>query len=344
MGKLLEALHKVHRKEHLSEQESAEVMDEILRGEATPVSIGALLVALGMKGETAEELAGFARAMRQHAAPIPTRTPASELVDTCGTGGDGSRTFNISTASAIVVAGAGVRVAKHGNRSISSRSGSADVLEAAGVRIDLTTEQMARSIDEVGMGFLFAPKIHGAMRHAQPVRAELKMRTVFNLLGPLTNPAGAAAQVVGVFERRLVPLLAQALPRLGVERAFVVHGSDGLDEITTTGPTFVAEVRAGEVIEKTLTPLDFGLAVSQPEDLTGGDAAENAAILQSILNGEPGPRRDIVVANAAAALVAAGQATDFKTGAVAAAESIDSWKAREKLNELVRFTTGCAAT
>ena len=344
MGKLLEALHKVHRKEHLSEQESAEVMDEILRGEATPVSIGALLVALGMKGETAEELAGFARAMRQHAAPIPTRTPASELVDTCGTGGDGSRTFNISTASAIVVAGAGVRVAKHGNRSISSRSGSADVLEAAGVRIDLTTEQMARSIDEVGMGFLFAPKIHGAMRHAQPVRAELKMRTVFNLLGPLTNPAGAAAQVVGVFERRLVPLLAQALPRLGVERAFVVHGSDGLDEITTTGPTFVAEVRAGEVIEKTLTPLDFGLAVSQPEDLTGGDAAENAAILQSILNGEPGPRRDIVVANAAAALVAAGQATDFKTGAVAAAESIDSGKAREKLNELVRFTTGCAAT
>lgn len=344
MGKLLEALHKVHRKEHLSEQESAEVMNEILRGEATPVSIGALLVALGMKGETADEIAGFARAMREHAAPIPTRTPASELVDTCGTGGDGSRTFNISTASAIVVAGAGVRVAKHGNRSISSRSGSADVLEAAGVRIDLTTEQMARSIDEVGMGFLFAPKIHGAMRHAQPVRAELKMRTVFNLLGPLTNPAGAAAQVVGVFERRLVPLLAQALLRLGVERAFVVHGSDGLDEITTTGPTFVAEVRAGEVIEKTLTPLDFGLAVSQPEDLTGGDAAENAAILQSILNGEPGPRRDIVVANAAAALVAAGQATDFKTGAVAAAESIDSGKAREKLNELVRFTAGCAAT
>ena len=343
MGKLLEALHKVHRKEHLSEQESAEVMNEILRGEATPVSIGALLVALGMKGETAEEIAGFARAMREHAAPIPTRTPASELVDTCGTGGDGSRTFNISTASAIVVAGAGVRVAKHGNRSISSRSGSADVLEAAGVRIDLTTEQMARSIDEVGMGFLFAPKIHGAMRHAQPVRAELKMRTVFNLLGPLTNPAGAAAQVVGVFERRLVPLLAQALLRLGVERAFVVHGSDGLDEITTTGPTFVAEVRAGEVIEKTFTPLDFGLAVSQPEDLTGGDAAENAAILQSILNAEPGPRRDIVLANAAAALVAAGQARDFKTGAVAAAESIDSGKAREKLNELVRFTAGCAA-
>ena len=343
MGKLLEALHKVHRKEHLSEQESAEVMNEILRGEATPVSIGALLVALGMKGETAEEIAGFARAMREHAAPIPTRTPASELVDTCGTGGDGSRTFNISTASAIVVAGAGVRVAKHGNRSISSRSGSADVLEAAGVRIDLTTEQMARSIDEVGMGFLFAPKIHGAMRHAQPVRAELKMRTVFNLLGPLTNPAGAAAQVVGVFERRLVPLLAQALLRLGVERAFVVHGSDGLDEITTTGPTFVAEVRAGEVNEKTLTPLDFGLAVSQPEDLTGGDAAENAAILQSILNAEPGPRRDIVLANAAAALVAAGQARDFKTGAVAAAESIDSGKAREKLNELVRFTAGCAA-
>ena len=344
MGKLLEALHKVHRKEHLSEQESAEVMNEILRGEATPVSIGALLVALGMKGETAEEIAGFARAMREHAAPIPTRTPASELVDTCGTGGDGSRTFNISTASAIVVAGAGVRVAKHGNRSISSRSGSADVLEAAGVRIDLTTEQMARSIDEVGMGFLFAPKIHGAMRHAQPVRAELKMRTVFNLLGPLTNPAGAAAQVVGVFERRLVPLLAQALLRLGVERAFVVHGSDGLDEITTTGPTFVAEVRAGEVIEKTVTPHDFGLAAAQPGDLTGGDAAENAAILQSILHAEPGPRRDIVVANAAAALVAAGQATDFKTGAVAAAESIDSGKAREKLNELVRFTAGCAAT
>ena len=244
-----EALHKVVRREALSEDEAVSVMGEILAGESSPALIGSLLTGLAMKGETVDEIVGFARAMRAAATPVPCETPGSVLVDTCGTGGDGSQTFNISTVSAFVVAGAGVAVAKHGNRSISSRCGSADVLEAAGVNVALTPERMGQSIDEVGIGFLFAPTIHTAMKHAGPVRAELKMRTVFNLLGPLTNPAGAAAQVIGVFDGERVPQIAEALARLGVSRAFVVHGHDGLDEITTTGPTRVAEVRDGEVTE-----------------------------------------------------------------------------------------------
>jgi anthranilate phosphoribosyltransferase len=291
-----------------------------------------------MKGETADEVVGFARAMRAHAAPIPCRSRPESLFDTCGTGGDGLHSFNISTVSAFVVAGAGVPVAKHGNRSISSRCGSADVLEALGVNVRLTPEQVAASIDDVGIGFLFAPLIHPAMRHAQPIRADLKMRTVFNILGPLTNPAGAGAQVVGVFEKRLVGLLAEALRRLGAQRAFVVHGSDGLDEITTTGPSLLAEAANGKVVERTVTPEDFGLPRARPEDLTGGDRDANAAILRAILGGEPGPKRDIVIANAAAALVAAGLAADFRLGAERAAESIASGKARAKLEELARFT------
>jgi anthranilate phosphoribosyltransferase len=340
MGFVLEALHKVARRENLSEQEAAEVLGEILRGEATPALISGLLVALRMKGETVDEVVGFARAMRAAAAKVELTTvePAS-LVDTCGTGGDGLHSFNISTASAFVAAGAGAAVAKHGNRSISSRCGSADVLEALGAKVALQPQQVAGSIESVGIGFLFAPLIHPAMKHAQPTRAELKMRTVFNLLGPLTNPAGAGAQLVGVFEAGLVPLLAAAMARLGVRRAFVVHGDDGLDEITTTGPTTAREVVDGNVLERVFHPEDFGLERARPQDLVGGDANDCAAILRAILDGERGPRRDIVVANAAAALVAAGRAQEFREGASLAAESIDSGRAREKLGQFVRYTS-----
>jgi anthranilate phosphoribosyltransferase len=293
-----------------------------------------------MKGETVDEVVGFARAMRAAAAKVELTTvePAS-LVDTCGTGGDGLHSFNISTASAFVAAGAGAAVAKHGNRSISSRCGSADVLEALGAKVALQPQQVAGSIESVGIGFLFAPLIHPAMKHAQPTRAELKMRTVFNLLGPLTNPAGAGAQLVGVFEAGLVPLLAAAMARLGVRRAFVVHGDDGLDEITTTGPTTAREVVDGNVLERVFHPEDFGLERARPQDLVGGDANDCAAILRAILDGERGPRRDIVVANAAAALVAAGRAQEFREGASLAAESIDSGRAREKLGQFVRYTS-----
>lgn len=333
-----EALHKVVRRENLSEDEAMSVMGEILAGESSPALIGSLLTALAMKGETVDEIVGFARAMRAAATRIPCKTPGAALVDTCGTGGDGSQTFNISTVSAFVVAGAGVAVAKHGNRSISSRCGSADVLEAAGVNVALTPERMAQSIDEVGIGFLFAPTIHTAMKHAGPVRAELKMRTVFNLLGPLTNPAGAAAQVIGVFDGERVPQIAEALARLGVSRAFVVHGHDGLDEITTTGPTRIAEVRDGEVTEREVSPEEFGVPRASKEELAGGERDENAAILKGILSSETGAKRDIVLVNAAAALVVAGKAAGFADAAQVAAESIDSGKAREKLEALVRFT------
>ncbi len=340
MGAVLEALHKVTRREDLSEAEAAEVLGEILRGEATPALISGLLVALRMKGETVDEVVGFARAMRAAAAKVElTALEAAALVDTCGTGGDGLHSFNISTASAFVVAGAGATVAKHGNRSISSRCGSADVLEALGAKVALEPQQVAQSIESVGIGFLFAPLIQPAMKHAQPTRAELKMRTVFNLLGPLTNPTGAGAQVVGVFDAALVPLVAEALARLGVRRAFVVHGDDGLDEITTTGPTMVREVAGGKVVERTFRPEDFGLATARPQDLAGGDAASCAAILLAILAREPGPRRDIVVANAAAALVAAGHAQDVREGASQAVESIDSGRARDKLEQFIRFTS-----
>ena len=340
MGAALDALHKTTKREHLTVGEAAAAMNEILTGEVGPVLVSGLLVALAMKGETVDEIVGFARTMRARAARIPlTAVQSSSLVDTCGTGGDSSNSFNISTVSALVVAGAGVPVAKHGNRSISSRCGSADVLEALGVNVQLTPEQVAASIESVGIGFLFAPLIHPAMRHAQPVRAELKMRTVFNMLGPLTNPAGAGAQVVGVFDSKLVAMIAEALADLGLRRGFVVHGSDGLDEITTTGPTLVAEIADGKVVERQLTPDDFGLPAAQPDDLVGGDREANAAIAREILAGRAGPKRDIVVANAAAALVAAGLAEDFREGAGLAAESIDSGSAQSTLEEFVRFTT-----
>jgi anthranilate phosphoribosyltransferase len=331
---------------NLSRDEAEATAEQILAGKATDAQIAALLAGLRDKGETLDELVGFATAMRRHARPIfpAGRSHADEaLVDTCGTGGDASGTFNISTAAAFVVAGAGVRVAKHGNRSISSRCGSADVLEQLGARIDLPAERVARSIEEVGIGFLFAPAMHAATRHAMNARRELKMRTVFNLLGPLTNPTGASAQIVGVYSAKVTELMARALGELGVRRAFVVHGADGLDEISISGETFVVELREGAVRSYTVAPEDFGVRRAPLEAIRGGDAKENAGIIHKILGRsmlyrEHSAHRDIVLANAAAALVAAGHATDLLDGVRLAAKSIDTGAARERLDAFVSFT------
>ncbi|MBZ5694015.1 MAG: anthranilate phosphoribosyltransferase [Acidobacteriia bacterium] len=341
-----QALERIVAGEDLSRAEADSAMEQILAGNATDAQIAALLTGLRMKVETVDELVGFATAMRRHATPIfpPGHSHADEaLVDTCGTGGDASGTFNVSTAAAFVVAGAGVRVAKHGNRSISSRCGSADVLEQLGVRIDLPPERIARAIEEVGIGFLFAPAMHAATRHAMSARRELKMRTVFNLLGPLTNPAGASAQVVGVYDASLTVLLARALGELGVRRALVVHGADGLDEISISGETHVAELRDKEVRTFTVAPEDFGLRRAPLDAIRGGDAKQNAEIIHKVLgrsmvHGDHGPHRDIVLANASAALVVANRATDFVDGARLAAHSIDSGAARERLDALVAFS------
>jgi len=340
-----EALEKVVADEDLSRVEAESAMEQILSAQANDAQIAALLTALRIKGETVDELVGFATAMRRHATPIfPGNLPVAieALVDTCGTGGDGSGTFNVSTAAAFVVAGAGVHVAKHGNRSISSRCGSADVLEHLGVRIDLPPELVAGAIEEVGIGFLFAPAVHAATRHAMTARKALRMRTVFNLLGPLTNPAGASAQVVGVYDANLTELMARALGELGVKRAFVVHGADGLDEISISGETYIAELRDGVVRSYTVTPEDFGLRRAPMEAIRGGDAAQNAKIVHKVLGRsmvyrEHGPHREIVLANAAAALVAAGKASDLLDGVRLAKQSIDSGAAREKLEALVLF-------
>ena len=337
---LIEYLHRIVAGQNLSEEQAHEAMMTILRGEASTPQIAAFLVGLRMKGETVAELVGFARAMRQMAQRVPVELGSEPLLDTCGTGGDGAGTFNISTVAAFVVAGAGVRVAKHGNRSISSACGSADLMDRLGIKLALDPAELARAIREVGIGFLFAPALHPAMRHAQPARLELKMRTVFNLLGPLANPAGANVQIVGAPCAAAARLMAQALAQLGLYRGFVVHGSDGLDEITTTGPTLVLEIASGAVREYTVTPDDFGLPAASAEDLRGGDAAVNERIARDILAGVRGPRRDIVLANAAAALVAAGRARDFREGVALAADSIDSGAARRKLEELAAF---CAA-
>ena len=315
-------------------------MEEILCGRASDGQIAALLAALRQKGETIEEVVGFATAMRRHAAavfPSPRGAGQERLVDTCGTGGDGKGTFNISTCAAFVAAGAGARVAKHGNRSISSRCGSADVLEALGVCITLSPLRMGEAVERVGIGFFFAPVVHTAMKHAMKARQQLQGRTVFNLLGPLTNPAGARAQVAGVFAAGVVELVARALGELGAERAFVVHGADGLDEISISGESQVAEVRDGAVRNYTVAPEDFGLPRSPIEEIAGGDPATNAAMVRAVLYGQRGARRDVVLANAAAAIVAAGIAADFAAGTRLAAKSIDSGAAREKLNELVAF-------
>ena len=345
---IVEAIHRIvaHR-ESLSEEEAREVMAEILSGAAGQVEVGALLVALHMRGESVDEIVGFARAMRAAAVALPVHRDSSlnvsgterdSLIDTCGTGGDVSGTFNISTAAALIVAGGGVRVAKHGTRSISSKCGSADVVEALGVKFDLSADQLAQCLEQVGIVFLYAPLMHTAMKHVHPVRRALKMRTVFNLLGPLTNPAGASAQVVGVYSRDVVAKLAEALCRLGLQRALVVHGSDGLDEITLSGSTFVAEVRHGVVREFEIVPEQFGMARAPLETISGGDAQQNAQIIRGILQGEPSPRRDIALLNAAAALVAAGRADSIAEALPVAIESLDSGAARKKLEELVAFT------
>ena len=322
-------------------------MAEVLAGECTDAQIAALLVALHMKGETVEEIVGFAEAIRQAATPLPVHrnstvdvsgTERDALVDTCGTGGDASGTFNISTATALVVAGAGVRVAKHGNRSVTSKCGSADVMEALGVNIGLPPARVAACLEEVGMAFLFAPAMHSAMKYVQPARRELRLRTVFNLLGPLTNPAQASAQVVGVYSAELVEKLAEALSMLGLRRALVVHGNDGLDEITITTSTRVAEVRDGAVRTYEVTPEDFGLRQATMDDISGGDAAANAEIIREILIGKKFPCRDVTLLNAAAALVAGGKANHIAEAIPIAADAIDSGAAGRKLEALVRFT------
>ena len=312
------------------------VMDQIMSGQATDAQIGAFLVALRIKGETIDEIAGGAEAMREKATPIVTVHP--DLIDTCGTGGDDSGTFNISTTVAFVACGAGLAVAKHGARSISSQCGSADVLAALGVNVEATPEKVGECIDEVGIGFLFAVALHGAMKHAIGPRRELATRTVFNILGPLTNPAGAKRQLLGVFDGALTEALAGVLRELGSERALVVHGSDGLDEITLTGPTQVSELRDGQISTRQIHPGDFGLQVVSAEALKGGDADYNARILREVLDGREGPQRDVVLLNAAAAMVVGGLAEDITAGLEVARASIDSGKARQALDRLVEVS------
>ncbi|HYI92326.1 MAG TPA: anthranilate phosphoribosyltransferase [Bryobacteraceae bacterium] len=331
-------LHKAVNRENLSSAEAQFVMELILAGSATTPQIAAFLVALRMKGETPDELVGFARAMRAKSIKVKTGISGEHVVDTCGTGGDGSCTFNISTVCAFVVAGAGVKVAKHGNRSLSSQCGSADILEALGVNLTLSPTQIARSIREVGIGFMLAPAMHPAMKHAQPARLDLKMRTAFNLLGPLVNPANPTAQVVGAPSLRSAELIAESLASLGLQRGFVVHGLDGLDEVTTTDETRVLEIRGGAIAEHTLRPEDFGVPTADPGDLKGADKVTNADIAMSILKGSAGPKRDIVLVNSSVALVAAGKAADFMEGVRLAAESVDSGCALGKLRQMSAFS------
>ena len=334
---LLPFLHRAAARQNLNAEESRDAMTLILEGAASTAQIAAFLVALRMKGETSEELLGFARAMRAKMLRVEPDLDGGMLLDTCGTGGDQSGTFNISTIAAFVIAGAGVHVAKHGNRSISSECGSADLLEAFGIEIGLPPEEIARAISEIGVAFLFAPALHPAMKHAQPARLELKMRTVFNLLGPLTNPAGARRQLIGAPSEQAAELMASALLGLDVDRAFVVHGFDGLDEVSTTGPTLVYEV-AGQYLAKHLwMPADFGVHRAGMDDLRGGNRERNREIADAVLSGRPGPQRDIVLVNAAAALVAAGKAPGIQEGMELAKHSIDSGAAAAKVKQLAAF-------
>ena len=333
----LQYLHAVAERRSLGTQEASEAMEAILAGDVSSTQIAAFLTALRMKGETVDELVGFARAMRNRAVRVDVGLHGETLLDTCGTGGDGQSTFNISTIAAFVAAGAGVRVAKHGNRSASGQCGSADLLESLGIAVSLPPEAVARAIREIGIGFLFAPSVHTAMKHAHPVRVDLKMRTVFNLLGPLTNPAGATAQLVGAPSEHAAELMARALAELGLERGFVVHGADGLDEITTTGTTFAFEIRGGRVERRTLSPEDFGVERAPASALKGADAETNTVIARAIFKGAVGPPRDIVLVNASAALVAAGKAANFLDAMKMAGNSIDSGAAWKKVEALARF-------
>lgn len=328
-----EAIAKVIEGDDLRRDEMADAMNQIMSGEATDAQIGAFLIALRLKGESVDEIAGAATVMREKATPIATKHDV--IVDTCGTGGDHSGTFNISTTAAFIAAGAGLCVAKHGNRAATSQSGSADVLMALGVNIEASPETASRCLDEVGIGFLFAPALHGAMKYAIGPRREIGVRTLFNALGPLTNPAGANRQVIGVYSAALTETLAGVLATLGTERAYVVHGSDGLDEMTLTGPTKVSELKDGAVSTYRISPGDFGLGEARADALKGGDADANAAITLSVLKGAEGPARDIALLNAAAAIVAGDKARDLREGIQVAAEVVDSGRALAKLEALI---------
>ena len=333
---LHEAIQQLVEGRHLTQEQAYETLAEVMRGEATEAQIGALLVALRMKGEEPAEVAGFAQAMRDHALAVVTRHDC--VVDTCGTGGDAPDTFNISTAAAFVVAGAGVPVAKHGNRAVSSPCGSADVLRELGVQIDLPPDAVGRCLDELGIAFLFAVALHPAMSHAAGARRELGLRTIFNVLGPLANPAGAKRQLLGAYSPQAARLMAYALRDLGSEHALVVHGADGLDEISTTGPTLAVEVRGEVLTEFELTPEQFGLPRAELADLAGGDPAQCAAILREVLSGAPGPARDIVVLNAGAGIYVGGRAETLAEGLTQAAASIDSGAALAKLEGLCKLS------
>ena len=319
----------------LTRKEAREAMNTIMSGEATPAQIGGFLVALRLKGETADEIAGCAEAMRAHV--LAVRPRREDLVDTAGTGGDGGRTFNISTAAALVAAAAGAGVAKHGNRAVSSNSGSADVLEALGFNLELPAERIAESIDTLGFGFLFAPTHHPAMKHAAPVRKELAARTVFNVLGPLTNPPGARAQVVGVYSPDLVKTLAEVLATLGARRAFVVHGAGGIDELSPAGANLVCEVVEGGVREREIDPLELGIARCAPEELRGGSPEQNAAAIRDVFAGGDGGRRDAILLNAAGAIAAGGHAEDLREGLELARQAVESGAAAERLEALIAF-------
>ena len=331
--------------EDLAEAEMERAMDEIMSGQATPAQIGAFITGLRMKGETVDEITGAARTMRAKATKIKVSREIvsidQPILDIVGTGGDGTRTFNVSTTSAFVAAGAGITVAKHGNRAVSSMCGSADVLEKLGVNLNITSKDVERCVNEIGIGFLFAPIFHGAMKHAAGPRREIGIRSIFNLLGPVTNPADASVLVLGVYDLNLTDKIAMVLNRLGTREAFVVCGEGTFDEISICGPTRISHLKNGEVRTFRITPEEYGFKRASLEDIVGGDAEENANIVRNILSGEKGPKRDMVLLNAAAAFVAAGRAEDFKEGIRIGEDSIDSGKAREKLERLIEFTQKC---
>jgi anthranilate phosphoribosyltransferase len=331
-----QAIDKLVNRVDLSEAETIEVMNQIMTGEATPLQVAAVLTALRMKGETVDEITGAARVMREKAHRV--NVGSKTVLDTCGTGGDQKGTFNISTTSAFVIAGAGVNVAKHGNRSVSSQSGSADVLGALGVKVDAPRERVEQCIARIGIGFLFAPLLHEAMKYAVQPRRDIGIRTIFNILGPLTNPAMATHQLIGIYSGELLAAIAHVLKNLGSMRAMIVHGLEGLDEISLCGPTKVAELRDGQVREYTVEPGQFGFKSCQLEELHGGNAAQSALIVRSVLEGKPGPARDVVLLNSGAALYVSGRAATIADGIGLAAESIDSAKARQKLEQLVEMT------
>ncbi len=337
MDEIKPIINKLVNNTDLSTVEIEHLFTKIMSGEATPAQIGSVLTSLRMKGETIDEITGAAKIMRHFSTKIPVKSQ-DDLLDTCGTGGDGSNTFNISTAAAITAASCGIRVAKHGNRSVSSKCGSADVLKELGANLEITPEKVGQCVDEVGIGFLFAPLLHGSMKYAIGPRRELGIRSIFNVLGPLTNPAGAKNQLMGVFSHKLVKPIASVLNNLGAKKVMVVHGSDGLDEITTTGKTLVCEYTSGKEKEWELNPEDFGIELAQSKDLIGGEIKENAEIIKAIFSGEKNAKSDIVVLNAGAGIYVAGGAQSIEEGIKLAKQAIESGKAAEKLQQLIDFT------